>query len=221
MSIIRKPDLGRRGFLTAAAATGLGAGLATPALAQLAGSGAGLVMGQDGSAGSTPDAGLVQHDTNADSRRNASSFRMHSDWRDFFPNLTNGAILIDFDSRSLTYWSEDEQTYRIYPTSVPVSEEMTRRGRTEIIKKVEGPSWAPTPSMKRNNPSWPDFVPPGPDNPMGTHALWLSWQYYRIHGTHDTRKIGRKASNGCVGLYNEHIKELYDMSKIGTQVLII
>ena len=109
----------------------------------------------------------------------------------------------------------------MFPTSIPVSPELTRLGRTEIIKKVEGPTWAPTPEMKQRNPEWPDFVGPGPDNPMGTHALWLSWQYYRIHGTHDTRKIGRKSSNGCVGLYNEHIKWLYDQSKIGTQVLLV
>ena len=44
---------------------------------------------------------------------------------------------------------------------------------------------------------------------------------YRIHGTHDTRKIGRRSSNGCVGLYNEHIQELFDMAKVGTQVLLI
>ena len=61
----------------------------------------------------------------------------------------------------------------------------------------------------------------GPDNPLGTHALWLSWQYYRIHGTHDTRKIGRKSSNGCIGLYNEHIQQLYDLTNVGTQVLLI
>jgi hypothetical protein len=47
------------------------------------------------------------------------------------------------------------------------------------------------------------------------------WTYYRIHGTHDTRKIGRKSSNGCVGLYNEHIEELFEMAKVGTQVLLI
>jgi len=52
-------------------------------------------------------------------------------------------------------------------------------------------------------------------------ALWLTWQYYRIHGTHDTRKIGRKSSNGCIGLYNEHLAQLFNWSKVGTQVLII
>ena len=137
-------------------------------------------------------------------RRNISSFRS-LDWRPYFSNTRNGAILVDTVSRALHYWSEDQSTYKLYPTSVPLTEEMTRRGRTSVVRKVEGPSWSPTPRMLQRNPEWPSYIPPGPDNPLGTHALYLSWQYYRIHGTHDTRKIGRRSSNGCIGLYNEHI----------------
>ena len=106
-------------------------------------------------------------------------------------------------------------------TSVPESEELTKRGRTQVVRKVVGPEWRPTPNMKKRNPEWPDYVGPGPDNPLGTHALYLSWQYYRIHGTNDTRKIDRRTSNGCIGLYNESIEELFDMAKVGTQVLLI
>lgn len=153
-------------------------------------------------------------------RRNISSFRS-LDWQPYFSNLNNGAILVDISSRALHYWSEDGQTYKLYPSSVPLSEDLTRRGRTRVTQKVEGPSWRPTPSMLKRNPDWPAFVPPGPDNPLGTHALYLSWTYYRIHGTHDTRKIGRRSSNGCIGLYNEHIAELFQMAKVGTQVLLI
>ena len=153
-------------------------------------------------------------------RHNLSSFRA-LDWRPYFSNLKNGAILVDMTSRALHFWSEDENIYNLYPSSVPMSDELTRRGRTKVVKKVEGPSWRPTPSMLERNPEWPEFMPPGPENPLGTHALYLSWQYYRIHGTHDTRKIGRRSSNGCIGLYNEHINELFSLTKVGTQVLLI
>ncbi len=153
-------------------------------------------------------------------RRNISSFRA-LDWQPYFSNLKKGAILVDISSRALHYWSEDGQTYKLYPSSVPLSEDLTRRGRTKIVRKVEGPDWRPTPSMLKRNPDWPPYVPPGPDNPLGTHALYLSWTYYRIHGTHDTRKIGRRSSNGCIGLYNEHIAELFGRAQVGTQVLLI
>ena len=152
--------------------------------------------------------------------RNVASFRA-MDWRPHFDTLAGGAILVDLQSRALHYWSEDQSIYKLYPTSVPLSEDLTRRGRTEIIKKVDGPEWRPTPSMKERNPEWPDYIGPGPNNPLGTHALWLTWQYYRIHGTHDTRKIGRRSSNGCIGLYNEHIAELFSMTQVGTQVVLL
>jgi len=154
-------------------------------------------------------------------RSNISGFRM-LDWQDYFDNTRMGAILVDTTSRALHFWSEDQTIYRLYPTSVPLSEDLTRRGRTEVVQKVVAPTWRPTPAMKLRNPEWPDVVPGGaPDNPLGTHALYLSWTYYRIHGTHDTRKIGRRSSNGCIGLYNEHIAQLFDLAKVGTQVLLI
>lgn len=153
-------------------------------------------------------------------RRNASGFRA-LDWRPYFANTRRGAVLVDMNSRALHFWSADQSIYRLYPTSVPMTEDMERRGRTEIVQKVVGPSWRPTEAMKKRNPEWPDFIPPGPDNPLGSHALYLSWTYYRIHGTHDTRKIGRRSSNGCVGLYNEHIAELFELTEVGTQVLLI
>ncbi|AZL59260.1 L,D-transpeptidase [Tabrizicola piscis] len=154
-------------------------------------------------------------------RNNASSFRMLQ-WQDYFDNTRNGAILVDLTSRALHFWSEDQSIYRLYPSSVPLTEDLTRRGRCEVVQKVVNPPWRPTPAMKLRNPEWPDVVEGGAkDNPLGTRALYLSWTYYRIHGTHDTRKIGRKSSNGCVGLYNEHIEELFEMAKVGTQVILI
>ena len=161
----------------------------------------------------------MERDISKSVRRNVSSFRT-LDWTPYFSNLKRGAVLVDIDSRALHFWQEDGN-YHLYPSSVPLTDDLTRRGRTEVVRKVEGPEWRPTPSMRKRNPEWPEYVPPGPDNPLGTHALYLSWQYYRIHGTHDTRKIGRRSSNGCIGLYNEHIAQLYEMTKVGTQVLLI
>ncbi|HKL05811.1 MAG TPA: L,D-transpeptidase [Roseovarius sp.] len=192
--------LSRRSFLA-----GTAAAIGAPALAQNM---------------NAADTTEMESDVTQTTRRNISSFRA-LDWQPYFSNLTNGAVLVDISSRALHYWSEDGSTYRLYPSSVPLSEDLTRRGRTSVVRKVEGPSWRPTPSMLKRNPEWPAYVGPGPDNPLGTHALYLSWTYYRIHGTHDTRKIGRKSSNGCIGLYNQHIAELFAMTKVGTQVLLI
>lgn len=192
----------RRSFLVGSAAV-----LATPAIAQ--------DLGSVNSAATTEG----ERDLTETVRRNVSSFRT-LDWQPYFSDLKNGAVLVDIDSRALHFWSE-EGFYKLYPSSVPLTEDLTRRGRTSVVQKVEGPSWRPTPSMLERNPEWPAFIGPGPDNPLGSHALYLSWTYYRIHGTHDTRKIGRQSSNGCIGLYNEHIAELFGLTKVGTQVLLI
>jgi len=197
-----KGRMGRRNFLLASGAAVIGG----PAMAQDAFDGA--------------ETTEVEAEVTQTARNNISSFRM-LDWQPYFDNLRNGAILVDVTSRAVHYWAQDEATYKLYPSSVPLTDDLTRLGRTEVVRKVEGPSWRPTPSMKESNPDWPDFIGPGPDNPLGTHALYLSWQFYRIHGTHDTRKIGRRSSNGCIGLYNEHIAELFGLAKVGTQVLLI
>lgn len=159
--------------------------------------------------------------TSAAPRANISSFKLR-DWQDYFPNTRNGVILVDITSRALHFWSEDQSVYKLYPTSVPLTEELTRRGNTEVIQKVVNPSWTATAGELERNPDWPKSVPGGsPENPLGVRALYLSWATYRIHGTHDTRKIGRRSSNGCIGLYNEHIIELFGLAKVGTQVLLI
>ncbi|WP_341212659.1 L,D-transpeptidase [uncultured Limimaricola sp.] len=192
--------LNRRGLIAATAAFGAAA-LASPALA-------------------LTNSTEIENDISSSVSRNVSSFRA-LDWRPYFSDLRNGAILADTQSRAVHFWSADESVYRLYPSSVPLTPDLTRLGRTEIIKKVDGPDWRPTPSMRERNPEWPEYIPAGPDSPLGTHAMWLTWQYYRIHGTHDTRKIGRRSSNGCIGLYNEHIAELFALSTIGTQVMLI
>lgn len=164
---------------------------------------------------------LDGENNNSATRHNLSGFQMRK-WEDYFTTTHNGMILADIESRALHFWSEDLTIYKVYPVSVPLSEDLTKRGRTQIIQKAKNPAWRPTPAMIERNPEWPRVVKGGdPTNPMGSHALYLSWTYYRIHGTHDTRKIGRRSSNGCVGLYNEQIAELYELAKVGTQVLLI
>jgi L,D-transpeptidase ErfK/SrfK len=152
------------------------------------------------------------------SRRNTSSF-VSQDWRAHFSELGKGAIVADMNSRALHFWSGDGSGYRVYPTSVPKTDELARRGYTEIVRKRVGPDWTPTPSQ-RERFGW-EYMPAGPDNPLGTHAMYLSWPAYLIHGTHDTRKIGRRSSDGCIGLFNSAIADLFEITPVGTQVRLI
>lgn len=153
-------------------------------------------------------------------RHNVSSFQAQ-DWRDHFDTLGDGRILADITSRAVHFWGGDGETYRLFPSSVPMTEDLTKRGYTEVVRKKVGPGWTPTQSMRDADPTLPDHLPPGPGNPLGTHALYLAWPAYLIHGTHDTRKIGRQSSSGCIGLFNPHIEELFAMVPVGTQVRLL
>ncbi len=191
-----------------AALTGLGATLATPS----------LLRAQSSDAFPADEAPIEDEVT---VRRNISSFQQQ-DWRDHFDELGVGCILADISSRALHYWGGDGETYRLFPSSVPMSEELTSRGYSEIVRKRENPSWTPTASMRERDPSLPTRIEGGvPGNPLGTRAMYLTWPAYLVHGTHDTRKIGRQSSSGCIGLYNEHVEELSDLVQVGTKIRLL
>ncbi len=153
-------------------------------------------------------------------KRNISSFKQQR-WQDHFDELGIGCLLADVESRAVHYWGGDGETYRLYPSSVPMSEELTKRGYTKVIRKAQNPSWTPTANMRERDPSLPLRMEGGPGNPLGTRAMYLTWPAYLVHGTHDTRKIGRQSSSGCIGLYNQHVEQLYPLVKVGTQVRIL
>ena len=72
-------------------------------------------------------------------------------WQNHFGSIANDAILVKVNDRVLHYWGSDG-FYRIYPTSVPLTEEMTRRGRTTITLKRPDPDWRPTAAMLQAPP---------------------------------------------------------------------
>ena len=65
------------------------------------------------------------------------------------------------------------------------------------------------------------MIPPGPGNPLGSHALMLSERGYLIHGTNKLFGVGMQVSHGCFRMYNEDISRfVYEVSK-GTPVRVI
>ncbi|MEI4471013.1 L,D-transpeptidase [Frigidibacter sp. MR17.24] len=106
--------------------------------------------------------------------------------------------------------------------------ELQFRGRAEIARKVEWPSWRPTPEMIERNPAhygkYADGMPGGPNNPLGARALYLYQDGHdtaiRIHGTTEPQSIGSSVSNGCIRMVNEHVMALYEQVPIGTPVTV-
>lgn len=66
-------------------------------------------------------------------------------------------------------------------------------------------------------------MPPGPDNPLGERwiAFWTDGtNVIGFHGTPNRDSVGRAASHGCVRMYNEDVRELYDIVSTGTPVTV-
>ncbi len=142
-------------------------------------------------------------------------------WSDHFENVAQGAVLINIDARWLVYWPPGGGRYEAFPIAVPLNRDLTRTGMTRIVRRRENPDWRPTPSMRERMPELPEYIGPGPGNPLGERALYLSWTYYAIHGTNDPRSIGTRATSGCFRMYPEDILWLYDRAEIGTPVRVV
>jgi L,D-transpeptidase ErfK/SrfK len=94
-----------------------------------------------------------------------------------------------------------------------------------VERKAVKPTWYVPASIRRDHQQkgdpLPPEVPPGPDNPLGEYALYLSRASYVIHGTNKPYSIGLRATNGCIRLYPEDIRKLYQVAPVKTTVHVV
>lgn len=143
------------------------------------------------------------------------------EWSAYFTDISKGAILIDIEDRWLIHWEPGGESYQAFPIAVPLNEDLEKTGLTKVVRKRENPDWRPTPSMIKRMPDLPRYIGPGPQNPLGEHALYLGWTYYAIHGTNNPDAIGTRATSGCFRLKPKDIAYLFDRVEIGTPVMVL
>lgn len=128
-------------------------------------------------------------------------------------------IIVSFGDRRL-YWIHRRGEAISYPIAIP-REQSRWSGVTSVSDKRVNPAWTPTPTMLKENPRLPSWVPGGhPMNPLGVRALYLGASTYRIHGTDAPWTIGTAASKGCIRMYNEDVLDLYPRVPVGTRVTV-
>lgn len=114
-----------------------------------------------------------------------------------------------------------------FPVSVGKMDWRTPIGVTRVVSKQKNPPWFPPESVRREHAArgapLPAVVPPGPDNPLGAHALRLAIPSgsYLIHGTNNPDAVGMAVTHGCLRMYPEDVAELYEAVKVGTRVSLI
>jgi hypothetical protein len=134
---------------------------------------------------------------------------------DYPPN----SIVIDTGGRKLYYVLPDQQAYA-YPISVG-REGFSWTGSETISRKQAWPDWVPPAEMRERDPSLPERMTGGLENPLGAMALYLGDTLYRIHGTNDTKSIGRAQSSGCFRMLNANVLHLASITEIGTKVTVV
>lgn len=134
-------------------------------------------------------------------------------------------IIINLAELRLYYFPKDRNEVDTYPLGIGREGWSTPVGETRIVRKKKDPTWnVPASILKEHeedgNPL-PPIVPPGPDNPLGGYALYLSMNGYLLHGTSKPFGVGMRVSHGCIRLYPENIEQLFQQIPVGTPVRII
>jgi lipoprotein-anchoring transpeptidase ErfK/SrfK len=141
---------------------------------------------------------------------------------DFQRKEQPGTIVVDTDNRFLYYVLPKGKAIRY---GVAVGEQgMDWSGVAKVGSMTEWPSWTPTASEIARL-GVPKYVGPGPQNPMGSRAIYLYQggkdTLYRIHGTNQPEYIGQAISSGCIRMTNEDVIDLYKRVKMGTVVVVL
>ncbi len=143
------------------------------------------------------------------------------------PDTPRKGIVINLATMRLFYFKRNGKQLAVstYPVGVGTAERPTPMGRMHITRKKHRPTWYVPASIaedhrKKGDPL-PPKVPPGPLNPLGEHALYLSRSTYLIHGTNKPASVGLRATNGCIRLYPEDIERLYENIPLKTPVKIV
>lgn len=147
--------------------------------------------------------------------------------RFILPDAPRDGIVINLATMRLFQFKGDGSSMKVltYPVGIGTKERPTPMGQMYVQRKAAKPTWYVPASIaedhrKKGDPL-PAKVPPGIQNPLGEFALYLSKSGYLIHGTNKPASIGLKASNGCLRLYPEDIRQLFNQTPAKTPVAIV
>src|SRR5437588_4149129 len=141
---------------------------------------------------------------------------------EFETELPPGSILIKTYARTLYYVLPGGKAIE-YGVGVG-REGFTWSGTDKVTRKAEWPEWRPPRIMIEREAVKghyiPQYMPGGPDNPLGARALYIGDTEYRIHGTSQPWSIGLAVSSGCIRMLNEEVIDLYNRVQLGAQVVV-
>ncbi|TAL34062.1 MAG: LysM peptidoglycan-binding domain-containing protein [Alphaproteobacteria bacterium] len=137
------------------------------------------------------------------------------------PRAPQAGIVVNLGEMRMYYYPAPGRMPLTFPLGIGREGLETPTGQTSIVKKVVGPVWFPTDRMRKDKPWLPASIPPGAANPLGTHAMYLGWPTFLIHGSNKPWGIGRRVSSGCMRMYPEDIITMFNTTPVGMRVTVV
>ncbi len=142
------------------------------------------------------------------------------------PYAEHKGIVINLSELRLYYFPPNEKLVYVFPVGIGREGLSTPKVISYIGEKRKDPSWRPTEAMREryrleHGKELAKVIPAGPDNPFGKYALRIGTSEYLVHGTNQRMGIGMRASSGCIRMYDEDIKWLFENVAEGTQIRIV
>ncbi len=150
---------------------------------------------------------------------------VHVPTRFILPPGERKGMILNLPELRLYYYPPGGKKVITYAIGIGREGWNTPEGAMKIVAAIKNPTWIPPQSIideyAEEGVKLERVVPPGPDNPLGDYKLPLSLPGYLLHGTNKPLGVGMRVSHGCIRLYPDDIKELYEMGPVGIQVKII
>jgi lipoprotein-anchoring transpeptidase ErfK/SrfK len=142
------------------------------------------------------------------------------------PYVKREGIVINLPELRMYYFLPEVNKVHVFPVGIGRDGLATPKATSYISSKRKDPIWRPTDEMRQryfdeHGKTMPEEFPAGPDNPFGKYALRLGTSEYLIHGTNQRFGIGMRASSGCIRMFDEDIKWLFENIPLNTKVRII
>jgi len=137
-----------------------------------------------------------------------------------------GKIIVEKLSKRRFWLYSNGKLEKTYRNAIGQPAWPTPTGNFHIGKKVKLPSW------RNGYAAWsmsmPAYIGPGPNNPLGTRALYVYNSKgqdtgVRFHGVPHSEdySIGKALSHGCLRMHRKDVEDFFPRVKVGTPVYII
>jgi L,D-transpeptidase ErfK/SrfK len=141
------------------------------------------------------------------------------------PNQPRQGIVINLPEMRMYYYPAGTNRVLTYPIGIGKIGKTIPITMTSITRKTKDPVWIPPEDIREFNLQQgvvlPSVMPPGPDNPLGPYAIYMRVPTYLIHSTIFPESIGKRASFGCIRMYESDIQEFFPSVRGGIPVAIV